>query len=307
MTLKNTMISLIVEPKTPPMEWESFRTQHSNSIALDGYVIGPAKWCPITKCANFNHHENVDRLSTRATCAQVLMALRQGLLDNFKNFSIYVNDCDQDVCLSTFILLNGWRCESVANPLLNKLVHVADMMDTCAGCYPFPVDMSFMAQMAWIFEPYTIFRNNGLDKKDSKSYRSVIDDVLHRINDYLVGGAGEIELDTRYEILSASKKWSLVNEIGQQARMSMISDGIKAYVSCRNRSDGKWSYSIGKISNFIDFDIEKLFEIFNKIENLVSTKDKWGGSSLIGGSSRIAGSNLSPEIITKIINDHVGV
>jgi hypothetical protein len=122
--------------------------------------------------ANFNHHENVNRLATRATCAQVLVAVRQNFVESFRvygeiNMDVFVNDCDQDVCLSWFILKNSWMTENVINPALNRLVHIEDMMDTCAGAYPFHKDMPILEKISWIFEPYTKFRlNGGLDKKE---------------------------------------------------------------------------------------------------------------------------------------------
>lgn len=58
-------IHLHVEPKTCPLIWEKFiETTPSNSIALDGYVIGPTHFLKNEKgvWANFNHHEGVDEL-----------------------------------------------------------------------------------------------------------------------------------------------------------------------------------------------------------------------------------------------------
>lgn len=57
----------------------SFKATEPFSIALDGYVnVGP-RFDHEGPRVNFNHHEEVDRLATRATCGQVLMAIRQGL------------------------------------------------------------------------------------------------------------------------------------------------------------------------------------------------------------------------------------
>jgi len=64
------LIELKVRPKDSPMSWDDFvRKCGKYSIALDGYVADSPKLDPLVPVANFNHHENVSRLETRATCA----------------------------------------------------------------------------------------------------------------------------------------------------------------------------------------------------------------------------------------------
>lgn len=294
----------------PPVNWDDFIKSHPNrSIALDGYVIGPSKFFQNenTIMANFNHHEGVDRLSTRATCAQVLLAVRQDLVDVFKDknnevdFTVFVNDCDQDVCLSWFILNNYWICQQTINPLINRLVHIEDMMDTCSGAYPFSIDMPIMKQVAWIFEPYTQYRISGqIESKDNKGFKNVIYDVERRIHEHILGKGKSVSLDVAYEKIGGGTNWSMVIEKGFDARTAMMSHGIKAFVSVRNRPDGKYAYSIGKLSNFFQFDLELLYNALNQAEQGI---DKWGGSNTIGGSPRSTGSNLTPDQVQIIIND----
>jgi hypothetical protein len=157
-------VQLHMEPKTPPVSWKTFLKEYpSHSIALDGYVCDGPKFSREKMKVNFNHHENVSRLETRATCAQVLMAIRQGLFDCFSNsniMNVYANDCDQDVCVSYFLLSNSHLVESTMNPLINRLVYMEDMLDSTAGAYPFPPTLKTLEHFAWIFQPYTLFRLN---------------------------------------------------------------------------------------------------------------------------------------------------
>ncbi len=101
-------VVLHVEPRTPPLSWEEFCQKTGPfSIALDGFVGTGPRFDENGPRANFNHHEEVSRLETRATCGQVLMAIRQGLFDCFRDeqgvqVSAYVNDCDEDVCLYSY-------------------------------------------------------------------------------------------------------------------------------------------------------------------------------------------------------------
>lgn len=308
------MITLRVEPGTPPQKWQDFqRKTGPRSIALDGYVIGGPRFNPQGPHANFNHHEGVSRLETRATCAQVLMAVRQGLFATFKNdagsadATLFVNDCDEDVSLSVFILRNPHLAVDTMNPLLNRLVHMEDMLDTTAGAYPFPKDMITLQQLMWVFSPYHRFRvSGGLDSRDPDAFKDVIDSVGRRIADYVVGQSQMTELDTRFTNSGGGKGWTMVYEIGKNARIGVYNAGIKAFVSVRKRNDGKWSYSIGRCSQFIPFPIPVFVKELNRREILARDTpfdDPWGGSDIIAGSPRINGSVLDPEQVTRIIEE----
>lgn len=297
-----------IEPKIPPLSWDDFvKTYPENSIALDGFVTGPTHFFKNEKgvWANFNHHEGVDRLSTRATCAQTLLAIRQGLIKSFLgDIHLYVNDCDQDVCLSIFLIKNYLLVENVLNPLVNKLVHIEDMMDTCAGAYPFPIELLALREAAWVFQPYTVFRTNGgIERKNRNEFKTVIDDVENRILKYITGHSEKIEPESSYEIIGGGKDWKMVIEHGYEARTQMMKDGICAFVSVRtiDKSKSKYAYSIGKMSTFIPFDIPKILTWLNHCDQVTET-DFWGGSDTIGGSPRVNGSSLDPKGIEYFIN-----
>lgn len=302
-------IVLKVEPDVPGLSWKQFcKETEPYSIALDGYVVGGPKFQANGPRKNFNHHEDVDRLATRSTCGQVLMAIRQGFFETFCSEDdvhkaiVHVNDCDEDVCLSWFLLKHGHLSEHVTNPALNKLVEMEDALDATAGAYPYPPSTPTLENMAWIFDPYRAFRLSGeLDKKEADCYRGVIEDVERRIMSYLGGTGGEKKLDTRYEVLGGGDKWAMIKEVGTQAKTGAFADGIKAYVSVRERPDGKWAYSVGRMSPFIDFNIYKIFYNLNLWEECV--KDRWGGGDVVGGSPRVSGSCIPPKELELLIND----
>ena len=152
------MIILHVEPKQSPMSWDEFvSTKPKFSMALDGYVnTGPRKLLKNGPYINCNHHEEVDRTSTRATCAQVLLLIRAKLFSTFRKNSeahveVYVNDCDEDVCTSVFLLKNHYLVSNTMNPQINKLVHMEDMLDTTSGAYPYPIDLPSRRKLNWVF------------------------------------------------------------------------------------------------------------------------------------------------------------
>ena len=302
------MIILHVDPgKT--MTWDQFIEQAGPyGIALDGFVSDGPKFDPRGPWQNFNHHGFVSRLETRATCAQVLLAIRQGLFSTFHTeegptAKIYVNDCDEDICLSVFLLRFGHLVEKTMNPSVNQLVTMEDFLDTTAGAYAFPKDLPSLEKLMWVFEPYHIFRASGrLDQHIKEEFYSVIADVGLRIMAFITGNSGKVTLDTRYETLETYSGWSMVKEVGRNARIGMFDDRIKAFVSVRQRPDGRYIYTIGRISQYIPFDVPTILDALNKVEGK-ETIDDWGGSNTIGGSPRANGSRLTPEEVAKIIND----
>ena len=308
------MITLHVEPKQAPMTWEEFiKTKPKFSLALDGYVNTGPRFAPDGPYMNANHHEDVDRLATRATCAQILIAIRQGLFSAFRKNSeahveVYVNDCDEDVCTSWFLLKNFYMVENSMNPQVNKLVHLEDMLDATAGTYSLPADLPTIRKLAWVFYPYRSFRlNGGLSNKNEEDYREIISDVERRIMSFINGAAEEMHLDCNYKVVGGGPEWKLVNEIGAHARHGMLSDGIRAYVSVRPRANETFTYTIGKTSPFINFDVNGLLTELNKAEfsNQKDIKDIWGGGNLIGGSPRVNGSKLKPSEVESIINNFI--
>lgn len=309
------MITLHIEPKTIPMSWEEFVIAKPKfSLALDGYVSTGPRFDPNGPYMNSNHHENCDRLATRATCAQILMAIRQGLFSTFRKDSeahieVYANDCDEDVCTSWFLLKNHYMVVNTMNPQINKLVHMEDMLDSCSGTYPFPEDLPSIKKLAWVFYPYRLFRlNGGLARKNEEEYRNIISDVEHRIMAFINGTAEEINLECDYSVIGGGASWKMVQEIGAYARTRMVADGISAFVSVMAHKDNSsFTYTIGKISPFIKFDIIGLLKKLNEAEyqNKENLNDNWGGGNLIGGSPRVGGSKLKPKEVEKIINDHI--
>lgn len=301
-------MDIIIEPGKV-ITWKDFcKTAQPYSIALDGFVSCGPKFDHKGPFVNFNHHEDVSRLETRATCSQVLIAIRQGLFATFRRNGkpfclIYVNDCDQDVCLSVFLLEHHFLVTSTMNPLINQLVFMEDMLDTTAGAYAFPIDLPSLQKVMWVFEPYTAFRSQGgLSKGNSDDFKKVIDEVGTRIMAFYVGNSKFVELDTRYEKIGGGKGWIMVKEIGQHARAAMFNDNITAFVSVRELPNGRYAYVYGKTSQYIQFPIDKIIQTANALENC-PPDDAHGGSDIVGGSPRKSGSKLTPDELTKMIND----
>lgn len=303
-------IELVMRPQDPPLSWKDFISKTPPfSIAIDGYVNEGPRFDESGPWLNLNHHEGVERLATRSTCGQALMVIRQDLFTRFRDQNgprahIFANDCDEDVCVTWFILKNGYIAQNTMNPALNRLVSIEDALDSTAGAYPYPPDMPSLIELAWVFEPYRRFRLSGrLPFRIPEEFTGVVNDVTLRIEKYIVGRGETLPLDTRYERIGGGKNWTMIKEIGAQAYTGMFSDGIRAFVSCRPRSDGRFDYTIGRMSMFIEFPLQTIFSTLNRVENLTAALDRWNGGNTIGGSPRTTGSNLSPEYVERIINE----
>lgn len=321
------MIRLHVNPHIPFVHWEYFTAPEALrfAVALDGYVRGGPRFDPQGPWANFNHHEDVDRLATRATCAQVLISIRQGLFstvfetpEDGPRVEAFVNDCDEDVCTAWMLINNQHLVTHTMNPLINRLVSVEDHLDCTAGAYPFPLHLPMLRELAWVFEPYRLFRlGGGLDKKDPAAYRSIITDVEHRILQHVAGRGKEVPIDGRFVRIGGGKDWVMVREIGAQARSGMFAEGIRSFISVREvpaptSERQRYVYVIGKMAPFIRRDLIKVARKLNLAEweareaygeplDIIQREQRtWGGGNTIIGSPRVHGSVLTPDQVAKI-------
>ena len=303
------MIRVYLEPRVV-IKWQDFiNSKPRFSIALDGYVKGPPRFLIQGPYANFNHHEGVARIATRSTCAQVYYYIRLGLLDTFQkngapNARVYINDVDQDVCLSCWLLKNSAKLEGLRfDNVLVQLILFEDILDASAGAYPINPDNPQIRRQAWIYEPYTQARMDGsIYSMSKKEMKDILRSVCARIDAAIAGRSGEIELDTRFEKIGGGPGWQLINEKGPYARTKLFSQKIKAYVALVENKEDTYTYTIGKMSPFVLFPLERIYGALNKAEGLSSEENCWGGSAIIGGSPRKAGSRLSPEKVQKVIN-----
>ncbi len=314
-------IVMHVNPQTIAMSWDQFcLNTPPYSIALDGFVDDVSLFDEAAPRANFDHHslnkndatkrdspgKRIDRLITRATCGQLLIAIRTGLFQCFRTeegiqAEVHVLDGDQDVCLSWHLIKHALEIENTYNPRLNNLVSLEDTLDCCGGAYPFPLDMPDLKELAWVFEPYTKFRlSGGVDRKNGEEFAPMIQEVEQRICLYLKYEGHSIPLQTKYDVIASGIGWSMVVEEGAQARTAMVADGIRAFVSVRERGNGFYSYTIGRTAPFIRFSVPAILDALNAAEGC--TGDRWGGSDTIGGSPRILGSRLHPKDVEHIIN-----
>ncbi len=306
-------IILHVEPGRV-MSWEEFQQEKPPfSMALDGFVSSQTKFTPDGPYANFNHHEEVDRMATRSTCMQIFFAMKMGLFDAFQKNGepfahAFVNDADQDVCLTYWLLKNHEQAMAISwtDPLARFLIY-EDLVDASAGAYPFN-DLhnpkSLLKSQAWVFEPYTDARAQWtLHAMEADELKQVIEEVYSRITRFANSEGDFIELEVDPDIIGGGNGWKMIAETSIYDRIALYDAGIKSFVGVRGRLDGNFTYVIGRMSPFIPFPLLKIYQTLNEAEGTLSPGNAWGGSNIIGGSPRETGSSLPPKEVEAIIND----
>jgi hypothetical protein len=278
------------------------------SIALDGYV-GTEPFLYMTAAGpyrNFNHHEAVDRSCTTATCEQARRAVLLGLYDLFREkgrrrAQLYVNDCDQDVCLSTWVLTNPDRA---AEPLVRQLCSIEDLLDMSSGTFPMPHERDLFGEVRWVFEPYTRVRPR-LMAMMGEEMRQVIHDVHLRIDQFVIGRAGSLPLAGEYRRLGGGTWW-MVEVLRAQARESLVAAGVRAAVEVTGHFNDRWTYTVWRRSEYIVwFPVRAILDALSTAEASAGGSGHWGGADNVGGSPRPHGSVLSPERVEHIVTEVV--
>lgn len=304
-------IELVIHPG-PALTREQFLATHPPySVALDGYVFGEP-FLEMTEGGpyrNFNHHETVDRSCTSATCEQVRRAVVLGFYDLFRHkgdrtAKIFVNDCDQDVCTATWILMNPDRA---SEPMVRMFSQIVDLLDMSAGAYPMPHERDLLGQQRWVFEPYQRARPN-LTGMSGEQMRQVIFDVHHRMDQFVMGRAESMPLIGEYERIGGGDGWTFASVTHQSARERMVSAGVRAAVELFGRTaDGRYMYTVWRRSEYvIGFPVGEILAALNEREGFQPIDaNGWGGAATVGGSPRGRGSSLAPEEVERIVNEVV--
>ncbi|MCA9478459.1 MAG: hypothetical protein KC535_04910, partial [Nanoarchaeota archaeon] len=131
-------VELIVEPRKEYSKESFIKEKPPYSIALDGIISSPTFRLVEGPYANFDHHSGVDRLTTFSAAAQVNYEIQTGLFNTFSKEGkpyarLYVNSCDEDVAMSTWLLCNHQQHHG--NKKLEELLYYQDKRDITGGMY----------------------------------------------------------------------------------------------------------------------------------------------------------------------------
>jgi hypothetical protein len=303
-------VSLQIVPGKVVSRAEFIASHPPFSIGLDGYVRGEPflEFTAKGPYRNFNHHESVDRSCTSATCEQVRRAVILGLYDLYHGehgprATLWVNDCDQDVCLATWILFHPHRA---GEPWVRTLAYVEDLLDMSAGGFPLPDQRDLLGEVRWVFEPYT-GRRSMVTALDADGMAGIIHEVHQRIERFLSGQGETMPLLGDYKVLGGGGGWTMVEIDHQHARQKMVEAGVKAAVELFARQGDRYVYSIWRRSEYIvDFPVADILRELNRAEGYgLDDVRGWGGSENVGGSPRGQGSRLDPAQVEAVVNQVV--
>lgn len=300
-------IRVVIMPRETFESWTDFMVKTPPlSIALDGVVPGGPKFAVTSHHVNFDHHDSVVREATMSTAMQVYLAIKGGLM-NRRNADhmlrrVYINDTDQDTSLAVWLLTKYKLFEGTASIApINRLLALTNWLDITGGAFPMNLDDQLLAHHNWVFAPYTELRTSGaLASATGEVLRDNLEAVLSRLDKFMMGEAGEVFLDTRHEMLHQHPDFWMVDEIGgNHARYYLYGQGMKAFISIvARRPDGRFVYSIGRRSRYVDFPLPQIYHALNEVEG---SGGKWGGSDIIGGSPRLEGSTLMWQQILPLV------
>ncbi len=309
-----------IEPRHNPMEWADFHNNYPPcSVAIDGYVKGGVHKDLAKPIASYDHHldpeeqdkKMVDRSSMRATMGQIMMAVRGGFYSVFRNeygpkVNAFFKGCDEDDCFSKLLLAEPQLIFSDVRGRLERLVGLAEKMDTTAGTYQTYPDSKLYEALVWVTDPYREFRQSGqLDHHIAKEYADIMDQVGTRIKRFINGTHRHLKPDTSYLELGGGPGWIMIEETGKQGRMGAINDGYQAIVSVRRLPNGKYAYVFTRLSDYITyFDLPFFIRTLNTFELMNgNSTHQWGGSGdLVMGSPWGVGTDLDPVAMEALIN-----
>jgi hypothetical protein len=208
MTSISPQIVLHVEPGVVET-WDQFcLTKPPCSIALDGFVDAAPCFSPSGPYANFDHHKNVNRLATRSTAGQIFVSIFLGLFETFQQNGspfahVYINDCDQDICMSYWLLSNAHLVSQLSLDVdLVKLIVGEDLIDSSGGAFPIDPKQSIVRKMAWTFKFYDDYRfSKNRSGVTSENIVEVIENTCERISALYLGKGEEIPLNCAYQVL----------------------------------------------------------------------------------------------------------
>jgi len=269
-------MNLIIERgKTVP-----FESLPPKSIALDGYVQGPAIDTQLERYS-FDHHAGCIRLVTTATCRQVLDALLLGL--NPDGFNIYINDVDGDSALSVWLLRNPKRAVETK---VRELVGVVSDMDAHGPSYPI-----LNLELGQRF--YQGAMKAERQAKQKKTYatcnlESLLKTCLEGIETLLSpeGITLSAQPERHYTITHQHRIFIMVQSPDKVFDLIYQAGHPRAILYDR-LPDGSFNYTIGKKSEFVShFPIGPGDTPNTLLYHLNEIEPGWGGGSTIGGAPR---------------------
>lgn len=260
----------------------SRKQMESGTIYLDGVVQGPVIDND-RRSYSFDHHGDCVRMATLSTCEQVWLALWLGL--DPTGMKVVLNDLDADASIALWLLRNPWGVEEER---VEKLVR----------------DVGFVDSHGPLVTPNALHVGLSHFGKTEQTMEMLWQDQELIDRWYSEGDAALPEPAPREPVFAFGlTRQGEIRDFPQvEGFAELYAEGVMVAVICPEAPGDTRGYTVGKRSEFVRFDMPRLFARLNQVE------PGWGGGSTIGGAPRNEGgrrSKLPLDVLRKYFKEEI--
>lgn len=235
-----------------------------NTVYIDGAVQGP-KVDNERRSYSFDHHAGCVRAFTLSSCQQVLLALELGW--DHRGLKVVCNDLDADTVVSVWLILNA---EKARDERVRELVQAIGFVD----CHGPAIPGHEVHPLHFALSP-----RRGVPQTEE-----MLGEFLALLDQWFEAGEVPASREER-----SAPAFGLTDD-GELRDLGEVTDfrdvygrGCPVGIVCVPGPKGTTAFTIGKVSDFVAYDIESFLAQCNAFE------PGWGGGTTIGGAPRKEG------------------
>ncbi len=266
---------------------------------------------------NLDHHEDVLRTFTLATCQQALIVVMKGLELDRGDWTIYANEPDLDTVFALWVLLNHRRVRQLDREQRDAILPLillegaidANGFDLEAHCglpqerVPVEkarldslhaIELELKSSGAWATADLAEYTRGMLLEIDKLVYRPGDFDGYTSVEEVY----GHVDIGTD-RVAVVCRDGSGIYEVERRLKNAW---GDRLGMIALERSQGQ--FTLRRTASMSDIDLEAAYGKLNLLDPRVDGRPpekRWGGSDEIGGSPRPTGTALTPREIAKIL------
>lgn len=292
------------------------RKAPSGSIFLDGAAQEAPFLDTERHVYNLDHHEGVVRSFTLSTCEQAYILIRKGLGLRDRDWTVLANEPDLDTLLAIWLLLNHGRVNDEDPEIRNKIlplvrlegvidVHGLELEELAVFAEPLLGDTQAMLSQLHDRE-LELKREGEWPEIDFAHYAA---DMLRRIDRmiysqwhfqefHIVDQLARVEI-TENHVAVICHSEAGIYEVEKQLT-ALHGDRLGMIVLQKDEAH----YTIRKTNLFLPASLERVYAQLNMLDPVVGggrSENRWGGSSDIGGSPRLTGTQLKPSDLAEAL------
>ena len=279
-----------------------------NSIFIDG----AAKLEPLLDTEegiiNLDHHEDCVRPFTLSACEQAYVIVKKGFDLQSRTWTLYANEPDLDTLLAIWVLFNHRRLRKESKRVQASLIPMLRLEGAIdvhgfelrhfAGLTPEDEAEVFGRLELLRREEAELKQNNEWVETDLVAFTlrqlHLIDRLVYQVEDF--EGEAQIEELARTELPEKKLAIACRSEVGiyeVEEQLKKVYDQRLALIILQK---GEGVYTLRQSNAFSRAKLDRIYERLNLLDPAAgnsNSKDRWGGSSDIGGSPRSKGTKLS--------------